>query len=109
MSRELVTVATFNDPVEAAMARNCLESEGVSAILVDEQTIATDWGLGNAIGGIKLQVSAAQLEKAEFLLTQRRTDDDSDELAQLPETAIATAETAEDLHYEQERRSPKNQ
>ena len=108
MSRELVTVATFNDPVEAAMARNCLESEGVSAILVDEQTIATDWGLGNAIGGIKLQVSAAQLEKAEFLLTQRRTED-ADETEPIPETAIATHETAEDLRYEEEHRAPKNQ
>jgi hypothetical protein len=109
MRRDLVTVATFIDPVEAAMARNCLEASGIHSVLHDEQTIATDWGLGNAIGGIKLQVSAAQVERAEFLLSQRRTDDDSDELAQLPETAIATAETAEDLHYEQERRSPKNQ
>ena len=109
MRRDLVTVATFIDAVEAAMARNCLEASGIHSVLHDEQTIATDWGLGNAIGGIKLQVSAAQVERAEFLLSQRRTDDDSDQPGQLPETAIATAETAEDLHYEQERRSPKNQ
>jgi hypothetical protein len=108
MSNHLVTVATFIDPVEAAMARNFLEASGVQTLLLDEQTIATDWGLGNAIGGIKLQVFAGQLERAEFLLSQRPTED-AEDAAPVPETAIATAENAEDLHYEAERRSPKNQ
>ncbi len=65
MSQRLVTVATYQDPVGAAMARNVLESEGIAAYLLDEMTVVTFAG---AIGGIMLQVAPADLERAETLL-----------------------------------------
>jgi hypothetical protein len=108
MSSELVTVATFNDPVEAAMARNYLESGGVHAFLLDEETVATTWGSGTAVSGIKLQVNAANAEQAEVLLDELPGHDADDEPADMPVTAFATAETMEELREEEEASNPKN-
>ncbi len=44
MGSELVTVATFNNPAEATIARNYLEGDGVPAFLLDEETVAMTWG-----------------------------------------------------------------
>jgi hypothetical protein len=109
MSYRLVTVATFHEPVAAALARNFLESEGIPSVLFDEDTIATDWMLSGAIGGIKLQVAPIHLERAEMLLAQIQAEreDADDEL--IPQTAIATQEIAEDMRSEREDRELINQ
>jgi hypothetical protein len=110
MSSELVTVATFNDPVEAAMARNYLEAGGVHAFLLDEETVATTWGFANAIGGIKLQVNVANAERAEALLDDLPGNDaDDQESADVPLTAFTTAETMEELREEKEAGSPRDE
>jgi Fe-S-cluster formation regulator IscX/YfhJ len=107
MSNELVTVATFNDPIQAAMARNYLEAGGVRAFLVDEMTVTMGWGLGNAIGGIKLQVKASHVERAEALLNDLPGDDPEEELPAVPATAFATPEMAEQLREERDDLDPK--
>jgi hypothetical protein len=111
MTDRLVTVATFHEPVAAAMAKNFLEGHGIPAVLFDEDTIATDWMLSTAIGGIKLRVDAIHFERAELLLTQNQAEreeaDDEDEPSTL--TAIATREIAEDMKSEREDRLPINQ
>ena len=109
MSDRLVTIATFQQPVEAAMAQNFLDGEGIASTLLDETTIATGWMLAGAIGGIKLQVSAKHVERAEFLLARIHENKDDDDLPPLDETAIATREIAEDLEAEREDRAPINQ
>lgn len=106
MSDRLVTVATFHEPVAAAMAKNYLQSNGISAVLVDETTIATDWMLSTAIGGIKLQVFALDMELAEHLLDQIQAA--KDEEGPLPQTAIATREIAEEMASEREDKEPIN-
>jgi hypothetical protein len=111
MSDRLVTIATFQEPVAAALAKNYLESEGIPAALIDEATIATDWMLSAAIGGIKLQVSPLHFERAEMLLAQiqaEREDAEEDD-EPLPQTAIATREIAEDMQAEREDLEPVNQ
>jgi hypothetical protein len=109
MLDRLVTVATFQDPIAAALARNFLESEGVAACLVDETTIATDWLIAGAIGGIKLQVEPMQVERAEMLLAEIEEEpDDPDEAPPAP-TAIATREIAEDLQAEHADKAEINQ
>jgi hypothetical protein len=109
MGSQLKTVAAYNDPVEAAMARNYLEAAGIQVLLLDEMTIATDWGLGNAIGGIKLQVHGWHLERAEMLLSRLdRERSEHPEKRDHPETGIATPETADELREEQEEESPRN-
>jgi hypothetical protein len=108
----LVTIATFHEPVAAAMAQNFLENEGIPSALLDEATIATDWMLASAIGGIKLQVAPEHVERAEFLLARVQEDpddDDDDELPPAAATAIATREIAEELQAEREERDPINQ
>ena len=112
MSDRLLTVATFQDPIAAAMAKNFLESEGIAACLIDEATIATDWMIATAIGGIKLQVGALQLERAELLLAQvraMRDEADEEEDEPLPATGIAAQEIAEDLQAEEEDKAAINQ
>lgn len=76
MAQKLVTIARFQDPVEAALARNRLEAAGIKAALSDENLVAMDWLLTNAIGGIKLMV----------------LDSDSDRAVDVLEEAAAAAE-----------------
>ena len=109
MSDRLVTVATFHEPVAAALARNFLESQGIPAVLFDEDTIATGWMLSGAIGGIKLQVAPIHLERAEMLLAQIQAARDDADDEPLPQTAIATQEIAEDMKSEREDRELINQ
>src|SRR3954447_22764837 len=99
MADRMVTIATFHQPVEATMAQNFLESEGIPSALLDEATIATDWMLAGAIGGIKLEGAPEHGERAEFLLARAQEDRD-EEQPPAEATAIATQEIAEDLEAE---------
>ena len=65
MHDQWTTVATFHDTSAAAVAKNFLDNEGIPSILLDEATVATDWMLSTAIGGIKLQVAPHHIERAE--------------------------------------------
>ena len=112
MAGKLRTVATFHEPVAAALAKNYLENNGIPAELVDEATIATGWMLSGAIGGIKLQVLPIHLERAEMLLSQieaQRREADAEDAEPMPHTAIASREIAEELHAERVDREPINQ
>lgn len=112
MTDRLVTVATFQDSVAADLAKNFLEHEGIACVLIDDTTVATDWMLSAAIGGVKLQVAALNVERAEMLLAriQNERDQADDESSdEADETAIATREIAEDLQAEEEDRAPINQ
>jgi hypothetical protein len=62
------TVATFWQPPQAHVARLRLEQGDIPCVLFDENLIATDWFLANAVGGIKLQVRVVDAERARELL-----------------------------------------
>ncbi len=64
MAEQLVTVATYDLPAQAAMARNALESAGVRSVVTDAEVVAMDWLLAPAVGGIKVQVGAADADQA---------------------------------------------
>lgn len=64
MAEELVTVATYHLPAQAAMARNALEAAGVRSVVTDAEVLAMDWLLAPAVGGIKVQVGAADADQA---------------------------------------------
>jgi hypothetical protein len=100
----LITMATFDDAVAAALAKNYLESEGIPALLHDESSVATDWLLSNAIGGIKLQVALHHLERAEFLLERISGRNRADNLPHeeaMPE-AIAAPDKAAQIRAKQQ-------
>lgn len=63
-----VTVATFDNYIEANIILGKLQNEGVEAFLRDEYTVTIDPILTNAIGGIKLTVMEQDVEEARRLL-----------------------------------------
>jgi len=60
----LVTIAAFNSPVEADIARAQLSEAGIASYLADEALVGNFWPLLNAVGGVKLQVAEADIERA---------------------------------------------
>jgi hypothetical protein len=96
MLDRLITVATFDDTIRAALAKNHLEAAGIAAVLSDELTVGTDWALSTAVGGIKLQVAPLYVERAEYLLSDlaslRAEPGDEVEFTTSAEDARALAE-----------------
>lgn len=85
MPENFVTVATYLSSVEASLARNRLEEAGIPAFLSGEEMVDMAWVLGNAVGGIKLQVPETDLEQARAALAEESAADDEpgeDELLQ---------------------------
>jgi hypothetical protein len=68
VSVEFVTVATFNQAVEAHLARSKLESEGITCFVNEERFIQVNWLLASAFGSVKLKVLATEAERARNLL-----------------------------------------
>lgn len=101
MTDRLITVATFSVDVEAEMAKNRLEEEGIRAFLQGE-TATGLYQLGYTLGGIQLQVAAEDGERAVDILSSLpkrkvrmegwdQSDDEEDEEPDPePETSITT-------------------
>jgi hypothetical protein len=68
--RELVTIRQFRDLPEALLAKGSLESAGIECFLADENLVRLDWFISNFIGGIKLNVRAADAGDAQKLLDE---------------------------------------
>jgi hypothetical protein len=68
--RELVTIRQFRDLPEALLAKGSLESSGIECFLADDNLVRMDWFISNFIGGIKLNVRAADAENARKLLDE---------------------------------------
>jgi predicted RNA-binding Zn-ribbon protein involved in translation (DUF1610 family) len=66
MSYQILTA--FANYMDAHLCQMHLEEEGINCWLKDENTVTIDPILTNAIGGIKLMVHEAQLERAADLL-----------------------------------------
>lgn len=65
---DLVTVASYPRPFEAQFAKSRLEIHGIFAVIRDEHTVAMNWLWSNAIGGVKVQVAAADADAARAIL-----------------------------------------
>ena len=68
--RELVTIRQFRDLPEALLAKGSLQSAGIECFLADENLVRLDWFISNFIGGIKLNVRAADVENARKILDE---------------------------------------
>ena len=68
--RDLITLRQYRDLSEAIVARGALESAGIFCFLKDENLVRLDWQISNMIGGIRLQVYAADVEAADEVLNQ---------------------------------------
>jgi hypothetical protein len=67
----LVTIETFSSPWQAQLARTCLESEGIHAVVADEHFYRLYGALSGTMGGVKLQVRPEEAQRASELLRNR--------------------------------------
>jgi hypothetical protein len=67
-----VTVATTNQRIEADALRQTLESAGVQAWLADDGVVGANPLLAIAVGGVKVQVDPADVERAREVLARLR-------------------------------------
>ncbi|MFQ5926671.1 MAG: DUF4440 domain-containing protein [Terriglobia bacterium] len=67
---KLLTIATFSQPIEAHSAKAQLENKGIECVLAHEHSVGL-FGLASALGGIKLQVREADVERATEILEQK--------------------------------------
>jgi hypothetical protein len=69
-SAKLVTVGRYRDLPDADIARSVLESAGIQAYLQDEHVVSLNWNMSDVIGGLRLQVEAADEQATVELLRQ---------------------------------------
>ncbi len=75
MGTKLVTIATFDQVVMAQMAADALRAGGIDAVVTDAEVVSMDWLLGQAVGGIKVQVRDDDAERAVAELGRKFGDD----------------------------------
>lgn len=61
----LITVAVYQFVSEAELMQTLLEEQGIPAYLADDNLIAMDWLMSAAVGGVKLQVAAEDVDRAQ--------------------------------------------
>jgi hypothetical protein len=108
---DLVTVATFDNAVAARLAFNHVREAGLPAVLLDENTVAMDWLLSNAIGGIKIQVNSKDVARARQLIDDHQRQNEAADGEPAPVTdemdvesmdALALASAPEDVVSEED-------
>jgi hypothetical protein len=75
MSRRLMTVASFDIPAQAQIAKNALEAAGIQVVTADSEIVAMDWLISNAVGGVKVQVWEEDAERAAAVLDEKLGDE----------------------------------
>lgn len=68
----LVTIEEYDKSYQAQVAVLALEQAGIRCYLQDETIVAMDWFIANAVGGIKLQVSTDDADRARSILNDIR-------------------------------------
>ena len=64
------TIATFDFLPQAEIVRGRLLVEGIDCHLVDQHLVQASWLYSPAVGGIKLQVQAEDVLRAQAILAQ---------------------------------------
>ena len=65
----MVTVRQYINPSEAELDKTLLEEAGIPVFLADENSMSV--GYGGVLGGVRLQVEDADLERARRVLDER--------------------------------------
>jgi putative signal transducing protein len=69
--RNLVTIRTFWNPLEADLAKGVLEEANIESFLFDENMIRQNFFYASALGGVRLRVDAANVEEANRILEEQ--------------------------------------
>lgn len=85
MPTDLVTVSTYWSPQEAALARGLLEQHAITASIEGDVVASMAWQLGNATGGVKLQVAAEDASRALEILREQEDQPSSPEAWDQPD------------------------
>jgi len=67
---ELITLKTFDNPIDAHLMRAKLESENIVCFLFDEHTVGMNPLYNVTLGGIKLKINKSDIEKATEIIDQ---------------------------------------
>ena len=70
MQEEFLVLKTFTYPLEVAVIRGRLESEGIACVVQDEFTLQANPFYSNAIGGVKLKIRRSDLQEAIEILKE---------------------------------------
>lgn len=101
MSDILVTVASFDEPYKAHIARMRLESEGIKCFLGGENFVATYWLLSRVEGGIKLKVKEPDSKASIEILARKETSSDTQLPSELGEYDLICPKCrSENIEYE---------
>lgn len=68
MKISLTTIATFNNAIDAHLAKTKLVSEGIDSFLVDDNVVSINPLLNLTVGGIKLKTKSLDAERAMEIL-----------------------------------------
>ena len=68
--RNLITVRSYWNLLEAELARGALEAAGIECFLFDDNMVRMDWFNANAIGGVKLRVDPHHVDDANRILNE---------------------------------------
>ena len=68
--RNLVTIRTFWNLMEADLAKGLLDAAGIESFLFDDNMVRLDWFNANALGGVKLRVDASDAQAANRVLEE---------------------------------------
>jgi hypothetical protein len=69
-----VTVAVFDDQVNANIAAGRLQTEGIIVRMNDHHLVQMDWLYALTVGGIKLQVAKSDARRALDILSDDYSD-----------------------------------
>lgn len=69
--RDLVTIRTFWNPVEAELAKGVLDAANIESFVFDANMIGQNYFYASALGGLRLRVDAANVEEANRVLDEQ--------------------------------------
>lgn len=102
MADKLITIANFDEPLLAKLAKIKLDTEGIDCFLAGENFVSTYWLLANAEGGVKLQVRQADAEKALDIIEHNQpVEAAEDDLPEDPADLRCPKCNSKDIEYEQ--------
>lgn len=78
MQKSWITIASFDDPIEARLTCNQLEEAGIPAQLADEHLVSANRFYAQAVGGVRLQVDRVDEGRARKLLRELPEDEEID-------------------------------
>lgn len=79
----MIILKTFDNSIEAHLLKSKLESENIECFIIDENMVTLNPLYSNAVGGIKLSIESADLQKAQIIINEIETQKNNSEIINL--------------------------